>query len=91
MRDKRISAGNFYGSSGYINNRMAEIQIVTKAALGGAIGTYLGFVLSKHKVSLNKKYLRSSVRWMMFLNVVLYALLLEVIRLKDQFQRSYLR
>jgi len=83
MQDKMAATENTYLLPDQKRHRVSEVKIVTRAAFGGAIGTYIGLKFTRHKTSAQKEYLRTSLLWMVFLNVIQYALLFRVFRKKE--------
>ncbi len=70
--DKNLAINGAYGTPQNISHRISEVRIVTYSALGGAIGTYVGFKVFNHKTSFRKAYFRHSITVLIVQNVIFW-------------------
>ncbi len=70
--DKDLAVNTTYGTKEDTLNRIAEVTITAYSAWGGAIGTYLGFYVFRHKTSYRKLYLRKAIFSLIIQNIIFW-------------------
>ena len=67
-----MAVNTTYGTKEDTLNRIAEVTITAYSAWGGAIGTYLGFYVFRHKTSYRKLYLRRAIFFLIIQNIIFW-------------------